>query len=145
MRYLTAVFLLILVAGCGTTSSTDGSVDTIPDPYADPPGYSGDPFAGFGPVASIRFPAEGDSGIEIEEPVELNGPWSVQIAACGSMDSAMTLRDTVAAETNQPVFIDQTGNYYKVRVGSFATSSETDALRNQLRSGGYPDAWSVQR
>ncbi len=148
MKYLIVLSFALLIAGvtgCGTTSSTDDSIDTNPDPYADPPGYSGDPFAGFGPVASITFPAEGDSEIEMVEQIESAGPWSIQIAACGSMDAALTLRDTVAAETNHPVFIDHTGSYYKVRVGSFATSSGTDSLRNQLRSSGYPDAWSVQR
>lgn len=145
MKYLLLFSIFVLFAGCGTTTtSSDNSNDEI-DPYADPPDYSGDPFAGFGPVASIRFPAEEEVVIEIEEPTVLNGPWSVQVAACGSMDAALTLRDIIAAWTDQPVFVDHTGSYYKVRVGSFATSADSDGLRTQLRSGGYPDAWSVQR
>ena len=145
MKYLFWVTAFILLAACGTTTSLDDSDDEIIDPYADPPGYSGDPFAGFGPVSSIRFPAEGSIGTEIEEPAVLDGPWCVQVAACGSMDAALTLRDTVAAQTDLPVFVDHIGSYYKVRVGSFATSSDSDGLRVQLRSSGYPDAWSVQK
>lgn len=143
MKYLLLFSSVVLLFGCGTTTSSDDSSDEFIDPYADPPGYSGDPFAGFGPVATIRFPAEGDT--EIEEPDDLNGPWSIQVAACGSMDAALTLRDSIVAQTGYPVFVDHIGSYYKVRVGSFATSSDSDGLRVQLRSSGYPDAWSVQR
>ncbi|MEA3267202.1 MAG: SPOR domain-containing protein [Candidatus Fermentibacteria bacterium] len=145
MKYLLFISVLILAAGCGTSTSSENSVDEIVDPYADPPGYSGDPFAGYGPVTTIRFPAETDIVIEIEENISSSGSWSVQVAACGSMDAALTLRDTVAAQTGKQVFIDHTGNYYKVRVGSFATSTDSDRLRIQLRANGFPDAWSVQR
>lgn len=145
MKYLLFTAAFILLAGCGTTTSFENNADEIVDPYADPPGYSGDPFVGYGPVTTIRFPAAGDTVIEIEENTVPSGPWSVQVAACGSMDAALTLRDTVAAQTGQQVFIDHTGSYYKVRVGSFATSADSNGLRIQLRENGYPDAWSVQR
>lgn len=145
MKYLLFISALILLAGCGTSTSSENNVGETVDPYADPPGYSGDPFAGYGPVTTIRFPAEGDIGIELEENITSGGPWCVQVAACGSMDAALTLRDTVVAQTGQQVFIDHTGSYYKVRVGSFATSTDCDGLRIQLRENGYPDAWSVQR
>ncbi len=143
MRYIVAVSVFVLLAGCGTTTVPDTTGDEVVDPYADPPGYTGDPFAGFGPVTSIRFPAEGEP--VAEQPADTGGVWSVQVAACGTMDAALTVRDTVANSTDQPVFVDHIGNYYKVRVGSFETSAESDQLRIQLRSGGYPDAWSVQR
>jgi len=143
VRYIVAVSVFVLLAGCGTTTVPDTTGDEAVDPYADPPGYTGDPFAGFGPVTSIRFPAEGEP--VAEQPSDTGGAWSVQVAACGTMDAALTVRDTVANSTDQPVFVDHIGNYYKVRVGSFATSAESDQLRIQLRSGGYPDAWSVQR
>jgi len=145
MKYLLFITVFVFFAGCGTTTSSNNNVDEVVDPYADPPGYSGDPFAGYGPVTTIRFPAAGDTVIEVEDNSFASGPWSVQIAACGSMDAALTLRDTAAAQTGQQVFIDHTGSYYKVRVGSFATSTDSDGLRIQLRENGYPDAWSVQR
>ena len=145
MKYLLALLVLSLFMGCGTSTSLEVGEEEILDPYADPPGYSGDPFAGFGPVATIRFPAQGEVPIEVEEVSVVNGAWSVQVAACGSLDAALTLRDTITAQTGEQVFVDHIGSYYKVRVGSFATSSDSDGLRVQLRSGGYPDAWSVQR
>ena len=145
MKYLLLLSMLLLMTGCGSSTSTDSETSEIIDPYADPPGYSGDPFAGFGPVTSIRFPADGDPEIEMEEPVSLNGAWSVQVAACGSMDAALSLRDIIAAQTDHPVFVDPVGSYYKVRVGAFASSSDSDGLRNHLRSSGYPEAWSVER
>jgi len=143
MKSVIAVSILVLLAGCGTTTVPDTTGDETVDPYADPPGYTGDPFAGFGPVTSIRFPAEEEP--VAEQPADTTGAWSVQVTACGTMDAALSVRDIVANRTDQPVFIDHIGTYYKVRVGSFATSSDTDELRIQLRSGGYPDAWSVKR
>jgi hypothetical protein len=150
VKYILTVSALVLLAGCGTSTSTvqETTVEDIPDPYGDPPGYTGDPFAGFGPITSLSLPAsEGEEVAEVavEESAEASGPWSVQIAACGTMESALTLRDTVSNQIDEPVFIDHIGSYYKVRVGSFANSSDSDALRTQLRCGGYPDAWSVQR
>jgi hypothetical protein len=149
MKYLCILSILALFTGCGSSVSTEETDDNndgeIIDPYADLPGYSGNPFAGFGPVMSVSFPAEGTTDIQIESQSSPGGLWSVQIAACSGMDAAQNLRDAVAVETGLPVFIDQSGSYYKVRVGSFATSEETDELRNRLRSGGYPEAWSVER
>ncbi|MCK5786954.1 MAG: SPOR domain-containing protein [Candidatus Sabulitectum sp.] len=145
MKHLLLLSVLLLMMGCGSSTSTDGAVIESIDPYADPPGYSGDPFAGFDPVTSIRFPAEGDLEIEMEEPASMNGAWSVQVAACGSMDAALSVRDIINAQTDHPVFVDHVGSFYKVRVGAFTSSSDSDGLRNHLRSNGYPEAWSVER
>lgn len=149
MKYLLLFAVLLLAGGCGTSSSSEGNGSQIVDPYSDPPGYTGDPFAGFGQVSSIEFPAEAAGDAEyhpdVRESVEPGGAWSVQVAACASLEAAMTLRDVVAAETGVPVFVDHTGSYYKVRAGSFDSSGASDSLRAQLRSGGYPDAWSVER
>gem|GEM_PF-1471938 len=146
MRYLLVVSVLFI--GCGTSVSTeeynDNSGVTL-DPYADPPGYSGNPFAGFGQVSSVNFPAEEDPAVPVENQSSSGGLWSVQAAACSEMAAASNLRDVISAQTGQPVFIDQIGGYYKVRVGSFNSPEETEQLRNQLRAGGYPEAWSVER
>jgi hypothetical protein len=143
MTFRNILFLapLLLAASCGTNTSTDGDA-LPPDPYADPPDYSGDPFQGFGPVTSISLPAPGGT----EMPGEAaGGPWSVQIAACGTLQAAEALRERVGAVTAEAVFIDLSGAYYKVRVGSFPTAEDSADLRNLLRSSGYPDAWSVER
>ncbi|MCP4647386.1 MAG: SPOR domain-containing protein [bacterium] len=145
MKYLFLFISLTLLAGCGTSTSSEEHSGEIIDPYADPPGYTGDPFAGFGEVNTIEFPATGSISVEAVTATVINGSWSVQLAACASLDAALSLRDVVAASTEQPVFIDHMGSYYKVRVGAFLTSSDSDELRIHYRSNGYPDAWSVER
>lgn len=135
-----SVFLLLVFA-CGTETSSDGGAGQEIDPYGDPPGYSGDPFAGYGPVTSILLPASGES---MAVPV-VSGAWSVQIAACPTAESAQSLSEAVKALFDEPVYVDQTGSYYKVRVGAYSTSDATSELRNRLRAAGYPDAWSVER
>ena len=136
-----AVTLLLVLAACGTETSTEGDEGSIIDPYGDPPGYSGDPFAGYGPVTSIEFPAGGENQV----PVYNNGKWSVQVAACATEAAALSLAEELEAFGYVPVFIDHVGSYYKVRVGAFETSEESSELRNRLRAGSYPDAWSVER
>lgn len=134
--------VLLVIAGCGTETSTVNDREQVLDPFGDPPGYTGDPFAGYGPVTSINLPADGEAFIQEEVPT---GSWSVQTAACGSMEAALSLRDILSSKTDQPVYIDHTGGYFKVRVGAFPTAEESAGLREYLRSNGYPDAWSVER
>jgi len=132
---------MILFAACGSNTSRDGGEEGLVDPYSDPPGYSGDPFAGYGPVASVEFPASGENPIPRSNP----GGWSVQVAACATEEAAQSLAISLESLGNEPVFIDHIGSYYKVRVGSFETAEASSELRNRLRSGGFPDAWSVER
>lgn len=135
------VSLSLISFSCGTETSVEGGAETLIDPYGDPPGYSGDPFAGYGPVTSIDLPAQGES----HETVLPTGSWTVQVAACATLESAMSVRDAVDVSFEEPVFIDHIGSYYKVRVGSFGSSEETAELRNRLRAEGFPDAWSIER
>jgi len=137
-----ALFIMVFfAAACGTETSAERETEGVVDPYGDPPGYSGDPFAGYGPVTTLDLPASGTT----LETVHSTGGWSVQIAACATIGSAESLRDLIQASYEEPVFIDQIGSYHKVRVGSFETSEDSAELRNRLRAGGYPDAWSVER
>ncbi len=138
-RIPAAFILFLLFLSCGTTTSGE-TEDSVPDPYGDPPGYSGDPFAGYGPVTSIVLPAEGG-----EETEPGGGSWSIQVAACATMESAESLRASLEADLQEPVFIDHIGSYYKVRVGAFDSAESSAELRSVLRGGGYPDAWSVER
>lgn len=136
-----AAALLMLLAACGTETSTGGEAGSILDPYGDPPGYSGDPFVGYGPVTSVDFPAPGENPVL----VPMVGTWSVQVAACATEEAALSLAEALEALNDEPVFIDHVGSYYKVRIGAFETSGESAELRNRLRAGSYPDAWSVER
>lgn len=143
MKRISTVLLVLLAASCGTDTVTEtGTGQETIDPYADPPGYAGDPFAGYGPVTTIELPAGQPAAETVSTPV---GNWSVQIAACGSMESAQSLVSSVSTLTDEPVFIDHIGSYYKVRVGAFTSPEESGGLREMLRSRGYPDAWSVER
>ena len=142
MKKFFTVLILIAIAGCGTETSTVTDEEQVLDPFGDPPGYAGDPFAGYGPVTSINLPADGEP--YIQEAVA-SGLWSIQTAACGSMEAALSLRDVLASKTDQPIFIDNVGSYFKVRVGAFSSAEESAGLRVFLRSNGYPDAWSVER
>lgn len=144
MKMLFVFILVLFIAfGCGTSTSTDNEEIVVTDPYSDPPGIIGNPFAGFGEVSSITLPAPENENIVVE--VDQGGAWSVQVAACATENAAKSLRDTIVASTEYPVFIDQIGSYYKVRVGAFSSSEASDELRVNLRANGYPDAWSVER
>ncbi len=147
IKFYVIIFALFFVIGCGTSTSTDDQEVIVLDPYADPPGITGNPFAGFGEVSSINLPAPENESIVVEfNQVEVEDEsWTVQIAACATENAAKSLRDTIAASTEYPVFIDQIGSYYKVRVGAFSSSAASDELRVNLRANGYPDAWSVKR
>ncbi len=142
MKKFFIVLVLLAIAGCGTETSSVNDPEQVLDPFGDPPGYTGDPFAGYGPVTSINLPADGETFIQEEVPA---GSWSIQTAACGSMEAALSLRDILSSKTDQPVFIDHIGSYFKVRVGAFSSAEESAGLREYLRSNGYPDAWSVER
>ncbi|PIE51209.1 hypothetical protein CSA37_13160 [Candidatus Fermentibacteria bacterium] len=144
MKRLLPLLILIVLAACGTETVTDTpDTDAVPDPYADPPGYTENPFAGYGPVTSISLPA-GNGEVAAASSAS-HGNWSVQIAACGTMEAASSLQNQVSALTDEPVFIDRIGSYFKVRVGAFSTAESSSSLRALLRSNGYPDAWSVER
>lgn len=139
--FISTLAVMFATMACGTETSTDQSSGSDVDPYGDPPGYTGDPFAGYGPITSISFPVEQ----EIPSPQESTGSWSVQVAACATEAAASDLAEAVSRICSEPVFIDHIGSYYKVRVGAFETADETAELRSMLRSGGYGDAWSVER
>ena len=147
IKFYVLIFALFFMIGCGTSTSTDNQEIVVLDPYSDPPGITGNPFAGFGETHSITLPApeNEDIVIDINQVYEQEGLWTVQVAACATENAAKSLRDSIAALTEYPVFIDQIGSYYKVRVGAFPSSAASDALRANLRANGYPDAWSVER
>lgn len=138
---------LLLALACGTTSSVpeNGTTDstTNTDPYGDSPAYGGDPFAGFGEIVSIAVPGgvqEGSIAVE-----ELNGRFSVQVAACSTPDAAEGVAAELRGLLEQPVFVDSDGAYHKVRVGSFENREQALALQASVRALGYPDAWVVER
>ena len=141
----TVVLLMLVLIACTKTVVEEPRVVEPIDPYGDPPDYSGDPFAGFDSVYSIAVPGETVEVVEVTAPDRNELPYSVQITAAGVEATAQRLVETITAETDAPVFIDQEGSYWKVRVGAFATREEADGLLNQMQEMGFTDAWIVSR
>jgi len=140
-----ALLLILILVGCTRTVVEEPTTLEPIDPYGDPPDYAGDPFAGFDSVYSISVPGETVEVVETTTPDRSELPYSVQITAAGVEATAQRLAETVTAEIDAPVFIDQEGSYWKVRVGAFATPEEADELLNQMQQMGFTDAWIVFR
>ncbi len=150
MNRTAGALLVILLAACGTQTVTVPTEEEIPegpvDPYGDPPDYAGDPFAGFDEIVTLDVPGE----TVVEPPIEIPEytpvlPFAVQITAAAEEATAQRLAESVAADVDAPVFIDRIGQYWKVRVGAFATRAEADGLLEQLQAMGFADAWIVER
>jgi hypothetical protein len=145
---LAAAVLLLAACGHQTTVPDTGPVATGPvDPYGDPPDYAGDPFRGFGEVFTMEVPGEPPVVEEVPEIPEIvpGGNVAVQISAALEEESALHLVDLVQTQVDSPVFIDHIGEYWKVRVGAFATREEAEDLLHRLQEMGYADAWIVER
>ena len=141
-----ALLLILILVGCTKTVVEEPRILEPVDPYGDPPDYAGDPFTGFDSVYSISVPGETVSEVvEVTAPDRNELPYSVQITAAGVEATAQRLAETVTAEIDAPVFIDQEGSYWKVRVGAFATREEAGGLLNQMHEMGFTDAWIVSR
>jgi hypothetical protein len=148
---LAAAVLLLAACGNQTTVPDTGPETTGPvDPYGDPPDYAGDPFRGFGEVFTLEVPGEAPVAEEVPEVPEIpemvtGGNVAVQISAALEEESALHLVDLVQAQVDAPVFVDHIGEYWKVRVGAFASREDAEDLLHRLQEMGYTDAWIVER
>lgn len=142
------LFLMILAA-CGqetaTRSGNDQGLTGPIDPYADPPDYSGDPFADFPQVISVSIPSEESETHEEAEEVLSGTHFTVQISAATSEETAERLAESVRAEITRPVFVDREGNYWKVRVGAFPVMQDAQEYTGVLVDMGFTDAWVTTR
>lgn len=142
------LFLMILAA-CGQETATRNENDqerTGPiDPYADPPDYSDDPFAGFPQVIGVGIPSEESEAPEEAEEVLSGTYFTVQISAATSEETAERLAESVRAEITPPVFVDREGNYWKVRVGAFPVMQDAQEYSGVLVDMGFTDAWVTTR
>jgi hypothetical protein len=141
--------LLLLACGEHTVTTQDRSRQTAPDPYADRPDYSGDPFEGFGEVISLEVPGVVDTvetaPADTTEAALESGPYSIQISALGDEETAQGLADAVSADLDIDVFVDHVPPYWKVRVGSFADQQSAEEHLDTVRGMGFGDAWVVRR
>ncbi len=142
------IFLILLtMLGCGsaTISTETDEIEVIEDinPYADPPGYTGNPFADFPGVIGVSIPRETHHEREFEI---LSGThFTVQIAAAASQETAERLAESVSADITLPVFIDHIGMYWKVRVGAFPAQQDAIDYSRVLVDLGFTDAWVITR
>lgn len=142
------IFLILLtMLGCGnTTISTEtDQIEVTEDinPYADPPGYTGNPFADFPGVIGVSVPQETYDEREIEI---LSGThFTVQVSAAASQETAERLAESISADITLPVFVDHSGRYWKVRVGAFAAREDAIEYSLVLVDMGFTDAWVTAR
>jgi rare lipoprotein A len=83
-------------------------------------------------VAELDETAEAEAVADAPQPVE-NG-FVVQAAAFANPDNARRAANALGGE------VSQSGNYYRVRTGPFATRGEAEASLANVRRAGYSDA-----
>ncbi len=85
---------------------------------------------------AIDQPNQQDSAI-------VAGKYKIQLVATGSLEKAEEIVNNVRTLTNHHVYHEQSGNLFKVLVGSFEEESQARSELEKLRNLGYPDAWLV--
>jgi len=146
-----ALILMFCLSACGSSAALRESMDDereTPvtgsiDPFDDPPGYEGDPFADFELVTGMSVPDF--STVQYEEEILTGAHFTVQISAATTEDTAERLVEIVSLVTTLPVFIDHLDGYWKVRVGAFPSRGEAEAHVEALVDMGYPGAWVTSR
>ena len=73
------------------------------------------------------------------------GPfYRVQVSASSSKDGADQLAEKVRTQVpEEPVYVEDVGGYWKVRVGDCKDKITADLLKNKLKDLGYTDCWVV--
>jgi predicted small secreted protein len=151
MRSIVFVGLLAsfaFLASCGNRTVTAGGqgtdVQSGPlDPYGDPRVYEGDPFAGYLAVHSLSVP--GPEVVPDSVSVPVAGRWAVQVAACTSESAASRLLELASSETGLAGSVDREGQWWKVRLGGWASRQEAMDSLDLVKAAGYSDAWVVER
>ncbi len=146
---LIMIMLIFMMSSCGgndTVRPDSDQTQTGPvNPYGDPPDYSGDPFADFPDVTGVSIPSGQDQQDVGEEEVLSGTHFTVQISAATSESDARSLAESVDAQTTLPVFVDQEGGYWKVRVGAFPARQDAVDFIQTMVNMGFPDAWVTTR
>lgn len=144
---LSAIMMVMFCLACGEETVRPGVTQpTGPiDPYGDPPDYSGeDPFADFPNVTGVSIPFGEVETVE-EEEILTGTHFTIQISAATSEEAASRLAESVQAETSHPVFIDQEGIYWKVRVGAFPARQDALDYAQTMVEMGFTDSWVTTR
>jgi hypothetical protein len=152
VRTTALVAALCLLAACGNAATTPGGevgVEEVPvvtgplNPYADPPDYEGDPFAGFPVVTGLSVPDYSDFADDQE--ILSGSHFTIQIGAATSEEAATMLAELATDRMSLPVFVDHLDSFWKVRVGAFASRMDAVNMLATVAGLGYPDAWVTTR
>lgn len=70
-------------------------------------------------------------------------PFTIQIIATSDLIKARTIVDQLIKQFNMVAVFRKSETLYKVFLGAFETREETETILQQVRNGGYKDAWLV--
>jgi cell division septation protein DedD len=72
--------------------------------------------------------------------------WSVQIGAFKEEQGAVKLLKEAKTQVKQPVYkdYDPVTGFYKVTVGSFSNQEQASSYKQEIRTNGFPDAFTVE-
>jgi len=68
----------------------------------------------------------------------------VQVFASTNSFSAFSMRDETARTVGEPVYVEQEGGMWKVRLGDCKSLQEAQALRRRVKGLGYDDAFVLE-
>lgn len=123
---------------------TPGELATIPDPVpTGQPAPTPPPTKVPGASESITPGLEGQNG-DSKADTAPERPWRVQIFASESRDEAERVASAAGARLQAEAAIVYEPPLYKVRLGSFATEEEAQALRERAIRAGYSGAFRIR-
>jgi len=89
--------------------------------------------------------APADTAMPTEDDAPVNRMvYRIQLFTSVNFADATAVRDEATNDFQQEVRVDFETPYYKVRVGSFKSAQEADALLQTARQVGYRGAWVVR-
>ncbi len=99
------------------------------------------------PVAT-REESPAKPALQTAEPAKNTGlmMWSVQIGAFKDEQGAVKLVQEARQKLSQPLYkdYDPVTGFFKVTVGSFTTQEQASRYKQEIRTSGYPDAFTVE-
>jgi cell division protein FtsN len=95
------------------------------------------------PEPTVESP-EASPTVEPELPSPQATLYRIQLFTSKNMAEAVSVRNEAALDFDAVVRVDFETPYYKVRIGSFATPQDAEAMLKRARQLGYRGAWAVR-
>lgn len=125
-----------------TDESLEPVAPELPDPRADLPAVSSDDVRAADAAATPRPSVTPMPSVRGESA----NVFSVQVFAAGSRENAEAMARRVESVVDAPVEVAiEADGVWRVYVGRSATRPSIDAIRDQLRSSGFSEAWTRHR